>query len=205
MFRQALFLWSKGRRYDAWHVHSPRRLAAVAALLGSGMEPTAGRDQGFKRGAGGNRQTRRATDPVRPGTFHCLRKADAWQAISRRIADALADKGIPAARIAAIPNAVDIRRFHPERTSHPRAHVSCSLAAWYRKKNCSPCSTHSRRWCVRTRKAQLRIGRGRPARNRIEGTTHAVSESSEASTSPGIAMTSRRLIAMPTSACCPPP
>jgi glycosyltransferase involved in cell wall biosynthesis len=115
MFRQALFLWSKGRRYDAWHVHSPRRLAAVAALLGSGME----RPRVVIKVSSAE-QVETGNLAMRPTllarvTFHCLRKADAWQAISRRIANALADRGIPAARIAAIPNAVDIRRFHPER------------------------------------------------------------------------------------------
>jgi glycosyltransferase involved in cell wall biosynthesis len=115
MGRQALFLLTKGGRYDAWHVHSPRRLAAVAALLGSGMK----RPRVVIKVSSAE-QLETGNLAVRPtllarATFHCLRKADAWQAISRRIADALVQKGIPAARIAAIPNAVDIARFHPER------------------------------------------------------------------------------------------
>ena len=123
MCRQALFLWSKGRRYDAWHVHSPRRLAAVAALLGSCLDRPR---VVIKVSSAAQLETGNLA--MRPtllarATFHCLRKADAWQAISRRIADALAAKGIPASRIAAIPNAVDVRRFHPEQRTvsvHPR-------------------------------------------------------------------------------------
>jgi len=121
--RQALFLLAKGGRYDAWHVHSPRRLAAVAALLGSGMK----RPRVVIKVSSAE-QLETGNLAMRPTllarvTFHCLRKADAWQAISRRIADALAQKGISEARIAAIPNAVDVGRFHPERhiaSAHPR-------------------------------------------------------------------------------------
>ena len=123
MCRQALFLWSKGGRYDTWHVHSPRRLAALAALLGSCM---ARPRVVIKVSSAAQLETgnlaMRPTLSAR-ATFHCLRKADAWQAISRRIANALAAKGIPAARISAIPNAVDVDRFLPgQRTpsAHPR-------------------------------------------------------------------------------------
>lgn len=113
MGRLALFLWFKGRRYDAWHAHSPRHLAAVAALVGSHLDrprvvlKVASATE-LDTGNLAARPTLRAR-----AIFHCLRRADAWQAISRRIADALAARGIPATRIAAIPNAVDVLRFHP--------------------------------------------------------------------------------------------
>lgn len=111
--RLALFLWFKGRRYDAWHAHSPRYVAAMAALLGSHLE----RPRVVVKVASAA-ELDTGNLAARPSLrarviFHCLRRTDAWQAISRRIADALAARGIPASRIAAIPNAVDVLRFHP--------------------------------------------------------------------------------------------
>jgi len=49
--------------------------------------------------------------PLSALALRCYRHVDKWQAISTRIARALADRGIPADRIAAIPNGVNMHRF----------------------------------------------------------------------------------------------
>lgn len=116
MLRLAALLWSRRGRYDAWHVHSPRRLGAVAAALGYFVDPEVvikiASATEFERGTLALHPT-----PFKRLLFHSLRHADAWQAISQRIATTLAARGIPRERIAAIPNAVDTDRFRP------RAHV----------------------------------------------------------------------------------
>lgn len=123
MARMALFLWSRRDRYDVWHIHSPRRLGATAALVGSRLE----RPRVVVKVASALEleQGNLASDPTPQArlAFACLRHADAWQAISQRIANALAARGLPAERISAIPNAVDMTRFHPAlrpHTGHPR-------------------------------------------------------------------------------------
>lgn len=123
MARMALFLWSRRDRYDAWHVHSPRRLGATAVLLGSRLK----RPRVVVKVASAIEleQGNLASNPTPQArlAFACLRHADAWQAISQRIAHALTARGIPVERISAIPNAVDLARFHPGprlHTGHPR-------------------------------------------------------------------------------------
>lgn len=104
------FLFSRRRRYDAWHVHIAHHLGAIAAMVGSwlGVQVVT-KVSGWwelERGA-----LARNKGPVAALAFRCLLRTDQWQAISSRIASALVDKGVPAERIAAIPNAVDTRRF----------------------------------------------------------------------------------------------
>ena len=122
MSRLGLFLWSKRARYDVWHVHSPRRLGAVAALLGSRLRPRVvikvASASELERGNLAPQPT-----PLARALFYCLRQADAWQAISRRIADALVARGVPNSCVAAIPNGVDVGRFSPRHhraSGHPR-------------------------------------------------------------------------------------
>lgn len=115
MLRLAAFLWSRRRRYDAWHVHSPRRLGAVAAGLGHFVR----KPRVVVKVASGT-ALERGTLALRPSSFNRLlflglRQADAWQAISQRIASTLAERRIQGERIAAIPNAVDTDRFRPGR------------------------------------------------------------------------------------------
>lgn len=119
--RLCLFLLSRRNRYDAWHVHSPRLFGAVAALLGSRCEKpvvvvkVASANE-FETGTLSRRPSLR-----RRAFYACLKRADAWQAISRRIAGALAARGIPEARIAAIPNAVDVGWFSRVQRSYTHA------------------------------------------------------------------------------------
>ncbi|MEG3192308.1 glycosyltransferase family 4 protein [Lysobacter sp. D1-1-M9] len=123
MIRLFLFLISRRDRYDAWHVHSPRRLGAVAALLGSWLA----KPQVVVKVASAT-EFESGTLAPRPSALNrslylCLRRADAWQAISGRIGRALAARGIPPHRIAAIPNAVDLSRFNASAgtgSEHPR-------------------------------------------------------------------------------------
>lgn len=117
--RLAWFLWRRRRRYDAWHVHIAHYLGAIACVMGRwARRPVIVKVSGWwelERGvlAGDAPVARRIA-------FRCLLKATAWQAISNRIGQALVRKGVPAAAIAAIPNAVDGERFrHLGRTPSP--------------------------------------------------------------------------------------
>lgn len=119
MMRLFLFLLSRRHRYDVWHVHSPRRLGAVAALVAS----HARRPRVVVKVASAaelvNGTLARQPDWIGRFQYFCLKRANVWQAISQRIARGIAERGIPAGRIAAVPNAVDIARFRPmARDSH---------------------------------------------------------------------------------------
>lgn len=113
--RMALFLAARRRRYDVWHVHLANRIAAIAALVGRWL----GRPVIIKV-AGANEIERGPlaanASPLARLAYRCLLRAEAWQAISSRIATVLAKKGVPPERIAPIPNAVDTKRF---RDIHP--------------------------------------------------------------------------------------
>lgn len=113
MLRLSLFLLSRRDRYDAWHVHSPRQWGALAALLGSFLakpEVVVKVASAFELEGG----TLAPNPSLRARALYlCLTRASAWQAISHRIADGVLAAGIPAHRIAAIPNAVDTARFLP--------------------------------------------------------------------------------------------
>ena len=106
----ALFLLRRRRRYDAWHVHIAHHMGAVCALLGPWLGvPVLVKVSGwweFERGI----LAQKSSLLVRLAN-RCLLRASNWQAISHRIANALSRKGVPPTRIAAIPNAVDSRRF----------------------------------------------------------------------------------------------
>lgn len=112
MLRLSLFLLSRRDRYDAWHVHS-RQWGALAALLGSHLaKPEVVVKVASAGDLEGGTLSRHPSLRAR-ALYLCLRRADAWQAISHRIAEGIAATGIPAQRIAAIPNAVDTVRFCP--------------------------------------------------------------------------------------------
>nr|WP_255783757.1 glycosyltransferase [Lysobacter chinensis] len=99
-------LFARRRRYDVCHVHVARSLAVVCSLVG----PLLGKRVVIKvSGSWDLERGALAPDARLPGRIArlCLRRADAWQAISRRIASTLASRGMPPARIVAIPNAVD--------------------------------------------------------------------------------------------------
>ena len=104
------FLVWRRRHYDVWHVHVARSWAVICALLarrlGKRMVIKVSGSWDLEHGA---------LAPV-AGRWHRLTHrhllhADGWQAISQRIGATLLARGIPAARIAAIPNAVDSARF----------------------------------------------------------------------------------------------
>ncbi len=106
----ALFLLRRRHRYDAWHAHIAHRMAAIAALMGRWL------DRRVLVKVSGWWELEKGTlapgaGPVNRICALLLRSAGHWQAISQRIASTLAARGIPAARIAAVPNAVDTTRF----------------------------------------------------------------------------------------------
>lgn len=121
--RLIAFLLSRRNRYDAWHAHFPHTLAAVASLLGRRI----GKANVVVKVASAVELDHGtlARHPSLRGraTYLGLRQADAWQAISHRIAHGLEARGIVRNRIAAIPNAVDTARFRAIRrvpAGHPR-------------------------------------------------------------------------------------
>lgn len=108
--RTAAFLWSRRRRYDVWHVHIAHYLGAVCALLGPWLRvPVVVKVSGWWELDCGT--LAEPASPLARLARRCLLRVDAWQSISSRIAAALRSRGVPAARIAAIPNAVDTARF----------------------------------------------------------------------------------------------
>lgn len=111
----ALFLFGRRHRYDVWHIHMARSWAVLCALLG----PVMGKRTVVK--ISGSADLERG--PLAPGgnlveriAYRCLRRIDRWQAISQRIAGFLRER-MPAERVGAVPNAVDVARFAD--TVHP--------------------------------------------------------------------------------------
>lgn len=108
--RLLAFLYGRGRRYDAWHVHIAHHLGAIACRVA----PRLGRPTVVK--ISGWWELERGLLAPQAGFFArigraWLRRASALQAISQRIAAELASNGFPRERIAALPNAVDTGRF----------------------------------------------------------------------------------------------
>lgn len=118
----AIFLYRRRHRYDVWHVHIAHHVAAVCALMGDWLSKRVlVKVSGWWELERGVLAPRRW--PLSRLAFLCLMRVDAWQAISRRIADTLAARGIPAERILLLPNAVDTARFtacakHEKKTTH---------------------------------------------------------------------------------------
>lgn len=108
--RTAAFLWSRRQRYDVWHVHIAHYLGAVCALLGPWLQvPVVVKVSGWWELDRGTLAEH--VSPMGRLARRCLLRVDAWQSISQRIAAALRSRGVPAARIVAISNAVDTARF----------------------------------------------------------------------------------------------
>ncbi len=108
--RTAAFLWSRRRRYGVWHVHIAHYLGAVCALLGPWFQvPVVVKVSGWWELDRGTLAEH--SSPLARLAYRSLLRVDAWQSISQRIAGALRSRGVPASRIAAIPNAVDTARF----------------------------------------------------------------------------------------------
>ncbi|MGH8075722.1 MAG: glycosyltransferase family 4 protein [Lysobacter sp.] len=110
------FLIARRRHYNVWHVHVARSWAVVCALLARAL----GKRLVIK--VSGSWDLEHGALAPNSGLLGrlphlCLLRADGWQAISQRIATTLQTRGIPPARIVAIPNAVDTRRFR--HVSHP--------------------------------------------------------------------------------------
>ncbi|MDR7134181.1 glycosyltransferase involved in cell wall biosynthesis [Lysobacter niastensis] len=108
----ARFLYRHRDDFDVWHVHVARQWGVICAWLG----PWLGKRVVIKV-SGSWDLDRGALSPDSGWRGKLVRRvlmrADAWQAISQRIAATLLSRGVPQARIAAIPNAVDSARFLP--------------------------------------------------------------------------------------------
>lgn len=109
----AAFLRARGRRYDVVHVHIAHHLALVCCAVAPtvGLRTVIKVSGWWELGRGLMRDGAPLTALLGP----VWRRADAWQAVSRRIGDALTGMGIARDRVHAIPNAIDLARF-PMRT-----------------------------------------------------------------------------------------
>ncbi len=106
----SVFLYRRRCRYDAWHVHIAHYLGAVCALMGRRFRiPVLTKVSGWWELEKGTLAP--STGLLNWLAYRCVRHTDTWQAISHRIATTLIERGIPASRIAEIPNAVDTSRF----------------------------------------------------------------------------------------------
>lgn len=106
----AALLVARRRKYDVVHAHIAHRMAAVccvvAPLVGKRVVVKVSGWWEIEKGVLRERGT--LADRVARA---CLRRAHAFQCISRRIADSLVAIGIPAERVHLVPNAVDTARF----------------------------------------------------------------------------------------------
>ena len=106
----ARFLYARGRRYDAWHVHIAHHMGAVTAAMGRWL----GRFVAVKVAGSWELQRGALAPNLKPWNwiaFRLLLRADKWQATSERMAATLAGKGVPPSRIVVLPNAVNTDRF----------------------------------------------------------------------------------------------
>lgn len=111
--KMAAFLRARGRRYDVVHVHIAHHLALVCCAVAPtvGLRTVVKVSGWWELGRGLMRDGAPLTALLRP----LWRRADAWQAVSRRIGDTLVGLGMARDRVHAIPNAIDLARF-PMRT-----------------------------------------------------------------------------------------
>lgn len=111
--KMAAFLRTRGSRYDVVHVHIAHHLALVCCAVAPtvGLRTVVKVSGWWELGRGLMRSGAPLTALLRP----VWRRADAWQAVSRRIGDTLVGLGMARERVHAIPNAIDLARF-PMRT-----------------------------------------------------------------------------------------
>lgn len=118
--RLLLFLHRRRRRYDALHAHIAHYLAALCCAAGRRMHlPVIVKFTGqweLERGLLAP-QPSLATRAFKS----LLRRATAYQAISRRIGREAVARGLPADLVVHLPNAVDVERFRAERAPRSRA------------------------------------------------------------------------------------
>lgn len=110
--RLAMLLIAQRRRTDAVHVHIAHHMALVCCALGPllGLRVVVKVSGWWELDRG--LLAARARHSLRGRLARrLLRRAYAFQAISRRVADALQEEGFDPARIHLLPNAVDIDRF----------------------------------------------------------------------------------------------
>lgn len=123
--RLAMFLSARRHRYDVVHVHIAHKLALVCCAVAPavGLRTVVKVSGWWELGRGLMRPGALLTKLVTP----IWKRADAWQAVSHRIAGELAALGIERERIHEIPNAVDLSRFplrrHAHREDAPRTAV----------------------------------------------------------------------------------
>ena len=113
----AAFLIRRRHRYDAWHAHIAHHLAAICAVLGRCL------DKRVLTKVAGSWELERGTLAAGSGAlnrlaFSGLALTGTWQAISRRMAATLVERGIAGSRVVAVPNAVDTDRFAGIRRDH---------------------------------------------------------------------------------------
>lgn len=114
--RLAWLLVARRHKYDVIHAHIAHRMAAVCCVLGPllGKRVIVKVSGWWEIEKGVLRRDGPLSDRIARAA---LRRADAFQCISRRIAACLIAIGMPPDRVHLVPNAVDVARF----SSRPRA------------------------------------------------------------------------------------
>ena len=119
MFRFALFLLAEGRRYDAIHIHMVHKMAAVTGLLRYFVPcPVVAKVSGAYEFADGETCSVSRFGSLQYWLYKCVKRLDYFQAISADTCSRLAQAGVPAEKILAIPNGVDTDHFKPSPVLH---------------------------------------------------------------------------------------
>lgn len=112
MLRFAWFLLSERRQYDALHIHMAKNLAAAAGAVRRWLPgPVLVKISGAWEFEGGVLDPAMQRHPVYANLRRLMQRNDAFQAISAETVRKLHAAGMPAQKIKAIPNAVDLSLY----------------------------------------------------------------------------------------------
>jgi glycosyltransferase involved in cell wall biosynthesis len=113
LLRAGIFLFTHGRRFHVFHVHTVSGLALPAVLIGRLLRKAVILKAVGAWELGGILNPARRRQVVYRIFLAILRRADAWVAVSSRLRRAIEAVGVPSARLVTIPNGVSTTRFVP--------------------------------------------------------------------------------------------
>lgn len=112
--RFAWWLLQRQRQFDAIHIHMVHNLAGAAGWLKPWLKPQViAKVSGAAEFQGGILDTVHSRSLVHRILRRGAQRLDGYQCISRRTASIMAQAGFPPRRLHYVPNAVDLKRFHP--------------------------------------------------------------------------------------------